>query len=781
MEKRFEKLEKLAKESLQTPELPKTLPLIHLRNGMIIFPQTVMPVHVAREKTLLALEQSIDSYQQLVFVTNQKDPAIEEPTFEQLYQVGTVSKVLQVAQLPDGTFRVLLEGLERARVYEIVQQEPLIARLEILKVNYRKTKKIEALIRSVRESFSKYALYTQRYPQETLIAVSETVEPSRFADFIASLLPISLEQRQMLLEELHPGRRLEILLQILLHENEILEIERQLDSKVKKRIEETQKEFFLREKLKAITEELGEKDSETARLREILENSQLPEYAKKKASSEIERLEKMSPYSAEATVIRTYVDWLLNLPWSSSTQDREDMKQAKKILEESHYGLDEAKERILEFLAVRKRSKSVRAPILCFVGPPGVGKTSLAKAVAQSLDRKFAHMSLGGLRDEAEIKGHRRTYIGAMPGRILQLIRTTQSKNPVLLLDEIDKLAVSFQGDPAAALLEVLDPEQNKEFVDHYLEIPFDLSNVLFITTANVTHTIPPALLDRMEVIWLEGYTDQEKLAIARYYIIPKLMTEFALDEKQFKISRGSVRKVIHSYTREAGVRQLTRSLQRLMRKAVLKIEEGEKTVSIHSKDVEQYLGQELVQSDMTLSKPEIGAVHGLAWTEYGGTVMIVETLMMPGKGELILTGRLGEVMRESARIALSVARSFCGQECKDLFQQSDLHVNLPEGAVPKDGPSAGVTMTVAMISSALRKKVRNDTAITGEITLRGKVLAVGGIKEKILAAYRYGINRVLLPKSNEKDLSKIPPQIKEKMEFVFIDHIDEVVRNICL
>ncbi len=781
MERKFEKLEKLAKESIQTPELPKVLPLIHLRNGMIIFPQTVMPIHVAREKTLMALEHSIDSHQQLVFVTSQKDPTVEEPTFEQLYQIGTISRVLQVVQLPDGTFRVLLEGIERARAYEIVQQEPLIVRLEILRINYKKTKKMEALMRSVRESFSKYALYTQRYPQETLVAISETVEASRFADFIASLLPIPLQQRQMLLEELHPSRRLEILLQILLHENEILEIERQLDTKVKKRIEESQKEFFLREKLKAITEELGEKDSEVAQLRTNLEKSQLPDFVKRKALSEIERLEKMSPYSAEATVVRTYLDWLINLPWNSSTKDMEDIKQAKKILEESHYGLSEAKERILEFLAVRKRSKSVRAPILCFVGPPGVGKTSLARAVAQALDRKFAHMSLGGLRDEAEIKGHRRTYVGAMPGRILQLIRNVQSKNPVLLFDEIDKLAVSFQGDPAAALLEVLDPEQNREFVDHYLEVPFDLSNVLFITTANVTHTIPPALLDRMEVIWLEGYTDQEKVEIAKSYVIPKLMSEFALNDEQLKISRGVIKKIIHSYTKEAGVRQLTRTLQRLMRKAVLEIEEGEKVITISSKDLEQYLGQELIQNDVILTKPEIGAVHGLAWTEYGGTVMIVETLMMPGNGQLILTGRLGEIMKESARIALSVARSFCGEECKGLFRENDIHINLPEGAVPKDGPSAGVTMTVAMISSALKKRVRNDTAITGEITLRGKILAVGGIKEKVLAAYRYGINRILLPKTNQKDLSKIPPQIKNKMEFVLVDSIDEVVEKICL
>ncbi|MEJ5229354.1 MAG: endopeptidase La [Pseudothermotoga sp.] len=781
MKKKFEKLERLAKETLQSPELPRELPLIHLRNGLIVFPQTVVPVHVAREKTLMALEHSIDSYGQLIFVTSQKDPSVEEPSFEELYQVGTISRVLQVAQLPDGTFRVLLEGIERARAYEIIKEEPFITRVEVLRINYKKTKKVEALMRTVTENFTKYALYTQRYPQETLTALSEAVEPSRFADFVASLLPISFEQRQALLEELHPGKRLEMLLQILIHENEILEIERQLDTKVKKKIEESQKEFFLREKLKAISEELGEKNSETAQIRATVENSQLPDYVKRKAITEIERLERMSPYSAEATVVRTYLDWLIGLPWNNSTQDREDMVQAKKILEASHYGLEEAKERILEFLAVRKRSKSVRAPILCLVGPPGVGKTSLAKAVAQALDRKFAHMSLGGLRDEAEIKGHRRTYVGAMPGRILQLMRNIQSKNPVLLLDEIDKLAVSFQGDPAAALLEVLDPEQNKEFVDHYVEVPFDLSNVLFITTANVTHTIPPALLDRMEVIWLEGYTEHEKLAIAKYYVIPKLMSELALDRNQFKISEGAIRKIIHSYTREAGVRQLTRSLQRLMRKVVLKLEEGANSVSVGVKEIEDYLGREMVQNDVILSKDEIGAAHGLAWTEYGGTVMIVESLMMPGKGELILTGRLGEVMKESARIALSVARSYCGEKCKDIFQQSDIHINLPEGAVPKDGPSAGVTMTVAMISSALKRKVRNDVAMTGEITLRGKVLAVGGIKEKILAAHRYGINKVLLPKSNERDLSKIPPQVREKMQFIFIETIDQAVEQACL
>ncbi len=781
MDKKFEKLEKYAKETLEESKLPKILPVIPLRNGLVVFPHTVVPVHVAREKSLYALEKSIENYQQMVFVTTQKDPKVEDPSFEDLNSVGTISKILQLARMPDGSYRVLLEGLQRARAYDIVENQPIVVRLKILSAKYRYTKKMEALVRSVSESFSKYASYTQRYSQETLSVVSEIDDPSRLADFIASLLFVPFEKRQALLEEIHPVKRLQMLLEILSHENEILEIENELNNKVKRKIEESQKEFFLREKLRAISEELGEKNPEIAELRDKITKANLPEHVKQKAQSELERLEKTPPYSAEATVIRTYLDWLLNLPWNKTTSDNEDMLEARKILEASHYGLKEAKERILEFLAVRKRSKSARAPILCLVGPPGIGKTSLGKAVADALNRKFVRMSLGGLRDEAEIKGHRRTYVGAMPGRIIQLIRTAQTKNPVMLLDEIDKLAVSFQGDPAAALLEVLDPEQNKDFIDHYLEVPFDLSQVLFVTTANVTHTIPPALLDRMEVIEIESYTEEEKIVIAKDYILPKILKEMSVSKEQVKIGKSTIKTVITDYTREAGVRQLTRNLEKIVRKVVLQLEEGVEKAQIKPKDLPKYLGIERSSNDLVLSEPEIGAVHGLAWTEFGGTVMIVEALLMPGKGQLILTGRLGEVMKESARIALSVARAFCGEKYKDVFEQNDLHINVPEGAVPKDGPSAGVTMATAIISSVTSRKVRNDTAMTGELTLRGNVLAVGGIKEKVLAAYRHGIKRILIPRVNEKELVKIPKHVREKLEIIPVDSINQVIEEACL
>jgi len=516
-------------------------------------------------------------------------------------------------------------------------------------------------------------------------------------------------------------------------------------------------------------------------LRQKLASLKLPDHVHQKALLEIQRLERMSPYSAEATVVRSYLDWILNLPWETVVQENDDFRYAQRVLEESHFGLTEPKQRILEFLAVRKRSKNAKAPILCLVGPPGVGKTSLGRAVAQALNRKFVRMSLGGLRDEAEIKGHRRTYVGAMPGRIIQLIRSAQCKNPVMLLDEIDKLAVSFQGDPAAALLEILDPEQNKEFVDHYIELPFDLSQVLFITTANMTYTIPPALLDRMEIIEIESYTEQEKFVIGKNYILPKILSEHNVDEKVFKMSDAAIMKIIRSYTREAGVRQLTRNLEKVVRTAVLGLEQGRDRFVVNVRGLSKILGPERNMDLHALSEPEVGAVQGLAWTEYGGALVLVECALMPGKGNLILTGRLGETMKESARIALSVARAFCGPDAKDIFENSDIHINVPEGAVPKDGPSAGVTMSVAIISSVLRKKVRSDTAMTGEITLRGKVLGVGGVKEKILAAHRHNIQRVLLPKSNEKDLVKLPKGVLRNVEIILIDNIEQAVRDSCL
>jgi len=772
---KFEKLEKLAQETTGEKSIPSTLPVLRLVGGPVVFPQTVVPVHVSTEEMLGVLELSIESYNRYILAIYQKDVSSESSN------TGTVCIVLQAVHLPDGSFRVLLEGKARARIRTVSQEQPTIAEIEITKARYRKSKKVEAFIRSVRENFLKYAHYTQRYSPEMIEGVLRVNDADKFSDLIASLLVIPNDEKQRLLDETHPTRRLEQILEILIRENELLEIERELDSKVRKRIEETQKEFFLREKLKAISEELGQKNSETAQLRQKLSTLNLPDYVQQKALQEIERLEQMSPYSAEATVVRSYLDWILNLPWQTVLPENTDLSQAQRILEQSHYGLEEAKQRILEFLAVRKRSKSVRSPILCLVGPPGVGKTSLARAVAQALDRRFVRMSLGGLRDEAEIKGHRRTYVGAMPGRIVQMIRTAQCKNPVMLLDEIDKLAVSFQGDPAAALLEVLDPEQNKEFLDHYIELPFDLSQVLFITTANVTHTIPPALLDRMEIIEIESYTEQEKFMIAKNYILPKILTEHNLERGTFKISDAAIMKIIRSYTREAGVRQLTRDLEKIVRTAVLNLEQGQKNFMVNVRKLAEILGPERNLDLPSLSQAEIGAVQGLAWTEYGGTMVLVECALIPGRGELILTGRLGETMRESARIALSVARSFCGSDAKTLFESNDIHINVPEGSVPKDGPSAGVTMSVAIISSALKRKVRNDTAMTGEITLRGKILPVGGVKEKVLAAHRYNIKRVLLPKANEKDLLKLPKEVLRDLEIILIDNIEQAVRESCL
>lgn len=777
--RKFEKLEKLARETAEERSIPTTMPLIKLVNGPVIFPQTMVPVHITSDEILTALEASVESYDKYIFAIFHDENFANDQKAS--LNIGTVCNILQAVQLPDGSFRVLLEGKIRARIKNLIQGQSTLVEVNLLKSKYKKTKKIEALMRTVRDNFLKYAHYTQRYSPEMIESILRVDDADKFSDLVASLIMITNEQKQQLLDETHPSKRLEKILEILIRENELLEIERELDSKVRKRIEETQKEFFLREKLKAISEELGEKENEAVQFRQKIASLKLPPHVEQKALIEIQRLERMSPYSAEATVVRTYLDWILNLPWQTTTEESDDLSHAKLVLEKSHFGLKEAKQRILEFLAVRKRSKNIRAPILCLIGPPGVGKTSLARAVAQALNRRFVRMSLGGLRDEAEIKGHRRTYIGAMPGRIMQLIRSAQCKNPVMLLDEIDKLAVSFQGDPAAALLEVLDPEQNKEFVDHYIELPFDLSQVLFITTANVAHTIPPALLDRMEVIEIESYTEQEKFIIAKNHILPKILKEHALDNDVFSISDTAIVKIIRSYTREAGVRQLTRNLEKIIRSAILSLEERQKKFSVGVRTLKNILGPERNGNFELLLEPEIGAVQGLAWTEYGGTVVLVECALLPGKGELILTGRLGETMRESARIALSVARAFCGWEKKDSFELNDIHINVPEGAVPKDGPSAGVTMAVAIISSALGKKVRNDTAMTGEITLRGKVLTVGGIKEKILAAHRYHIKRILIPKANEKELLKLPKEVLNDLEILLIDNIEQAVRESCL
>ncbi len=764
------------------PKVPNTLTTIPLRSGTVIFPSTVVPFFVGRDRSLAALEVAMDERDGYMFVVSQRDPSVEEPEVEDLYEIGTIVKVLQIAKLPDETYKVLVEGIERARIIEVLRSDEYFEfQLEVLKPRYRKTKKLEALMRKVKEHTVSYFSITKKFPQEALMALEDMSDPNRFADFVASILPAKLELKQRLLETIHPYRRLEKILTFLMKELEIVRIEEELDKKVREKIEKNQKEYFLREKLRAIQEELKEEeDAEIKEIRERIEKGEYPEYVKEKAMKELGRLEKMSPYSAEATVVRTYLDWILSLPWNEKTDDEVDIKKAKRILEKNHYGLEKVKERILEFLAVRKISKNLRAPILCLVGPPGVGKTSLGRSLAEAMNRKFVRMSLGGLRDEAEIKGHRRTYVGAMPGRIIQLIRRAGSKNPVILLDEIDKMGVSFQGDPAAALLEVLDPEQNREFVDHYLEIPFDLSDVVFVVTANVTHTIPPALKDRMEIIEIPGYTDREKYRIAKDYILPKLLEDHNVLGK-VRITSGAIKRVIEEYTREAGVRNLARSLEKIVRKSALKIVEGSEIVNVRSKNLNEFLGPPIFKGDEVLKEPTVGVATGLAWTAYGGVIILVESVSFPGRGNLVLTGQLGDVMKESAKIALSLSKKICGSRYKEFFERNDIHLHVPEGAVPKDGPSAGITMTTSIVSTVLNKKIRNDVAMTGEITLRGRVLPVGGIREKVMAAMRSGIRVVIVPEENEKDLLELPREVKEKMEFKMVNEIGDVLNEVII
>ncbi|HOO32606.1 MAG TPA: endopeptidase La [Thermotogota bacterium] len=780
---KFKALEDFAAEGKGPEDIPNELPLIPMRTNMLIYPGAVMPFYIGREKSLNALEDSIEDKGRFLFLVSQKEIQIDEPEIDDLYEYGIVARIMQLMKLPDNSFKVLAEGVTRARRYDTVMDEDcLVTKIEILEAKYRNTKSLEVLVRRVKEEGRRFFNLTRRIPNEALQSFDNTDDPDKFADLIASMLPIKLEEKQMLLEIVHPKQRLELLLEILLRENELLKIEEDLERKVKGKIEQNQKEYYLREKMKTIKEELdGSGDPEIMEYKERIEQATLPEKVEEKALQQLERLEKSPAFSAESTVIRTYLDWLLELPWFVESEDIIDIKQAKKVLDEDHYGLDEVKKRILEYLAARSFSKGLKAPILCLVGPPGVGKTSLGKSLARAMNRKFVRMSLGGMRDEAEIRGHRRTYVGALPGRIMQLIRESGVKNPLILLDEIDKLGQSFQGDPGAALLEVLDPEQNKSFTDHYLETEFDLSGVIFITTANVLYTIPPALLDRMETIEIPGYTRIEKEKIATQYILPEILEEHNMKNK-VNVTTHAVNEIIDSYTREAGVRNLQRELASIIRKSALKLlEESIDQVKIRKGDVEELLGPARYLEDERLKKPEIGVTTGLAWTSVGGTVLQVEALFQPGKGNIQLTGQLGDVMKESSQIALSLAKVKCQDDCsEDFFEKKDLHLHFPEGAVPKDGPSAGVTILTSLVSCLKNRPVRNDIAMTGEISLRGKVFPIGGVREKVMAAYRIGIKEVILPLENQKDLYKVPDEIKEKMKFHFVETVDQVL-NIAL
>ncbi|HPW40538.1 MAG TPA: endopeptidase La [Bacillota bacterium] len=762
----------------------KRLPLLPLR-GLSIFPYMVLHFDVGREKSIRALEEAMIN-DQLIFLVTQRDAHTDLPTVKDFYEVGTISKIKQLLKLPGDTIRVLVEGINRAEIRDIISEDAffLVDVLEHQDVQLSGDLELEALRRSVMEVFDEYIKANPKVAPETLITVSDIDDASRFADVIASNLTIKIEEKQEILSLFDVKERMEKIFEILSRELEILEIERKINSRVRKQIDKSQKEYYLREQLKAIQRELGEKEGhgeEIEQYAEKLSKLEVPDEVKEKVEKELDRLSKMSQGSPEVGVTRTYLDWIFDLPWNTLTEDNLDIKNARKVLDEDHYGLKKVKERVLEYMAIRQLSNNMKGPILCLVGPPGVGKTSIARSIARAMGRKFARMSLGGVRDEAEIRGHRRTYIGAIPGRIIYSIKQAGSRNPLFLFDEIDKLASDFRGDPASALLEVLDSEQNKEFRDHYLELPFDLSKVMFLTTANSTDTIPPALLDRMEVIYISGYTEEEKLHIAADYLVPKQIKEHSLKDESVSISEAVIRAVINGYTREAGVRNLEREIANIIRKCATQIvENNKKRVRVTPGNLKKYLGIQKYRHDLINQKNEIGVVTGLAWTPVGGDTLFIEVSVMPGTGKLELTGHLGDVMKESARAGLSYIRSRCEEFGidKEFTKNTDIHIHVPEGATPKDGPSAGITMTTALVSALAKIPVHRNVAMTGEVTLRGRVLPIGGLKEKVLAAKRAGIKKVILPYENEKDIEEIPDTVKKNMTFVLVSDMDEVLSH---
>jgi ATP-dependent Lon protease len=760
------------------------IPMLPLR-GVLVFPYTVIHLDVGRKKSISAIEEAMMDTKE-IFLATQKEAQTDEPEIEDIYTAGTVAEIKQILKMPGGTMRVLVEGLHRAKITRFISSEPYMqVEIEEFKEdNEPKTPELDALMRTLISELEQYVRLSKKIPPETVVSVMAIEEPGRLADVIASHLSLRIQEKQKILEARDVAHRLELLCEMLATEMEVLELERKINIRVRKQMEKTQKEYYLREQMKAIQKELGDKDERVAEVEELKERinkAKLPKEAYEKAYKELERLEKMPPMVAEAVVVRNYLDWLLSLPWSVETKDRLDLKVAERILDEDHYGLEKPKERILEYLAIRKLAKKMKGPILCLVGPPGVGKTSLGKSVARSLNRKFVRMSLGGIRDEAEIRGHRRTYVGSMPGRVLQGMKQAGSKNPVFLLDEIDKMTMDFRGDPASALLEVLDPEQNSTFSDHYLETAFDLSKVMFITTANSTYNIPKPLLDRMEVIEISGYTEEDKVHIALDYLIPKQVKEHGLSEHNITFSEGAVRKIIREYTREAGVRNLEREIASVCRKVARQVVEDKNTmVTVTAGNLGKYLGVQRYRYGVAERENQIGVATGLAWTEVGGDILSIEVALLKGKGNLTLTGKLGDVMKESAQAALTYVRSRAEELGipEDVRQEYDIHLHVPEGAIPKDGPSAGITIAVALASAMSGKLVRKDVAMTGEITLRGRVLPIGGLKEKVLAAHRAGIHTVIMPMDNQKDLADIPPNVKRKMMFIPVAHMDEVLKE---
>jgi len=755
-------------------------PVLPLRD-VVVYPHMVIPLFVGREKSIKALESAMDADKQIMLVA-QKNASMDEPGIEDIYQVGTLSTILQLLKLPDGTVKVLVEGVERARMLEFVESgDFFVAEVETLKVAAMPEREAEALGRSVLGQFEQYVKMNSKVPPEILSSLAGIDDAGRLADTVAAHMALKIEERQELLEINDVRERLERLLELMESELDLLQVEKRIRGRVKRQMEKSQREYYLNEQMKAIQKELGDMDDVPNEFEELagkIEKAGMSKEAKQKAGAELNKLKMMSPMSAEATVVRNYIDWVVGVPWKKRSKICRDLTQASDVLETDHYGLEKVKERILEYLAVQQRVDKIKGPILCLVGPPGVGKTSLGRSIARATNRKFIRMALGGVRDEAEIRGHRRTYIGAMPGKIIQNLAKVKTRNPLFLLDEIDKMAMDFRGDPASALLEVLDPEQNNSFNDHYMEVDYDLSDVMFVCTAN-SMNIPAPLLDRMEVIRLSGYTEDEKVNIAQRYLLPKQIKDNGLKEGEMKMTEGAIRDIIRYFTREAGVRGLEREISKICRKVVKSIllQQISATVSVNSRNLSKYLGVKRFRFGRAEEHDQVGQVTGLAWTEVGGDLLTIESTVVPGKGKLTITGQLGDVMQESVQAAMTVVRSraeVLGIEA-DFYQKNDIHIHVPEGAIPKDGPSAGIGMCTALVSALTGIPVRANVAMTGEITLRGEVLPIGGLKEKLLAAHRGGIRTVLIPEDNERDLVEIPRNIQQNLEIKPVRWIDEV------
>ncbi|MED1748340.1 endopeptidase La [Bacillus zhangzhouensis] len=764
-------------------EIKKNVPLLPLR-GLLVYPTMVLHLDVGREKSVQALEQAMMN-DHMIFLATQREISIDEPGEEEIFKVGTYTKIKQMLKLPNGTIRVLVEGLNRAQIESYVELEDYTSvDIKELAEEELKDAEAEALMRTLLDHFDQYIKISKKISAETYATVTDIEEPGRMADIVASHLPLKLKDKQEVLETVDVKKRLNRVISLIHNEKEVLEIEKKIGQRVKRSMERTQKEYYLREQMKAIQKELGDKEGKTGEVSTLMskiEESGMPDSVRETALKELNRYEKIPSSSAESSVIRNYIDWLINLPWGIYTEDRLDLKLASQILDDEHHGLEKVKERVLEYLAVQKLTNSLKGPILCLAGPPGVGKTSLAKSIAMSLDRKFIRISLGGVRDESEIRGHRRTYVGAMPGRIIRGMSKAGTMNPVFLLDEIDKMSSDFRGDPSSAMLEVLDPEQNHNFSDHYIEETFDLSQVLFIATANNLATIPGPLRDRMEIITIAGYTEVEKAEIVKDHLLPKQLKEHGLKKGNLQLREAAIYDMIRYYTREAGVRGLERQLAAICRKAARAIvAEDRKRITVTEKNLSEYLGKRLYRYGQAETTDQVGVVTGLAYTTVGGDTLSIEVSLSPGKGKLLLTGKLGDVMRESAQAAFSYIRSKADELNIDphFNEKHDIHIHVPEGAVPKDGPSAGITIATALVSALTGRPVSKEVGMTGEITLRGRVLPIGGLKEKALGAHRAGLKTIILPKENEKDIDDIPESVRQGLTFIPVSHLDEVLEK---